>query len=98
MAAGSTQRAPLPFTPRLTQPRLSEKPTGSEVYCPWVWYPTQTMRDFACSLIADGFTGILIRSDAKGALASGCSIVLWAWISDGYIIDVVDDQVYLTGF
>ncbi|KQI70505.1 hypothetical protein AN191_17800 [Loktanella sp. 5RATIMAR09] len=51
--------------------------------------PTQ---DFAGSLIADGFAGLLIRSFAKGASASDFNIVLWNWITEGCVLTVVDDE------
>ncbi len=51
--------------------------------------PTQ---DFAGSLIADGFTGLLIRSYAKGASATDFNIVLWQWTGDSCVLEVVDDE------
>ena len=51
--------------------------------------PTQ---DFARSLIADVFAGLLIRSFATGASESDLNIVLWIWTGDGCILDVVDDE------
>lgn len=51
--------------------------------------PTQ---DFAGSLIADGFAGLLIRSFAKGASASDFNIVLWNWITEGCVLTVVDEE------
>ena len=51
--------------------------------------PTQ---DFAGSLIADGFAGLLIWSFAKGASASDFNIVLWNWTSEGCVLTVVDDE------
>ena len=51
--------------------------------------PTQ---DFAGSLIADGFAGLLIRSFAKGASASDFNIVLWNWNREGCVLTVVDDE------
>lgn len=51
--------------------------------------PTQ---DFAGSLIADRFAGLLIRSFAKGASASDFNIVLWNWITEGCVLTVVDDE------
>lgn len=51
--------------------------------------PTQ---EFARSLLADGFAGLLIRSSAKGAAASDFNIVLWNWTGGGCILDVVDDE------
>lgn len=51
--------------------------------------PTQ---DFAGSLIADGFTGLLIRSYAKGASETDLNIVLWHWTGDGCNLEVVDDE------
>ena len=51
--------------------------------------PTQ---DFAFSLIADGFAGLLIRSFAKGASASDFNIVLWSWNSDGCSLDIMDNE------
>lgn len=51
--------------------------------------PTQ---DFAGSLIADGFAGLLIRSFAKGASAADLNIVLWRWSGAGCMLEVVDDE------
>jgi len=51
--------------------------------------PTQ---EFAQSLIADGFAGLLIRSFAKGASISDFNIVLWNWTSDKCNLAVVDDE------
>jgi len=51
--------------------------------------PTQ---EFAGSLVADRFAGLLIRSFAKGASASDFSIVLWNWTSEGGVLTVVDDE------
>lgn len=48
--------------------------------------------NFAGSLIADGFAGLLIRSFAKGASASDFNIVLWNWIIEGCVLTVVDDE------
>lgn len=51
--------------------------------------PTQ---DFAGSLIADGFAGLLIRSFAKGSSASYFNIVLWSWAGKSGCLEVVDDE------
>lgn len=51
--------------------------------------PTQ---DFAHGLITDGFTGLLIRSYAKGASEVDYNIVLWRWTGDGCVLEVVDDE------
>jgi len=51
--------------------------------------PTQ---DFAGSLIADGFVGLLIRSYAKGATETDFNIVLWRWTGSGCALEVVDDE------
>ncbi len=51
--------------------------------------PTQ---DFAASLIADGFAGVLIRSYAKGASSTDFNIVLWQWTGNNCDLEVVDDE------
>lgn len=51
--------------------------------------PTQ---DFAGSLIADGFAGLLIRSFVRGASVSDFNVVLWNWTSEGCFLTVVDDE------
>ncbi|MFT6253684.1 RES family NAD+ phosphorylase [Sulfitobacter sp.] len=51
--------------------------------------PTQ---DFAHSLIAGGFTGLLIKSFAKGTSISDFNIVLWNWTNDDCNFAVVDDE------
>lgn len=51
--------------------------------------PTQ---DFAGSLIADGFAGLLIRSFAKGVSASDFNIVLWSWNGNSCSLDVMDNE------
>ena len=53
---------------------------------------TMPTQDFAGSLIADGFAGLLIRSFAKGASASDFNIVLWNWNSEGCALSIVDDE------
>lgn len=57
--------------------------------------PTQ---DFAGSLIADGFVGLLIRSYAKGATEMDFNIVLWRWTGSGCSLEVVDDENRLGQF
>ncbi len=51
--------------------------------------PTQ---DFANQLIAQGFAGMLIRSFAKGALATDLNLILWHWHGPDCTLDVVDDE------
>ena len=51
--------------------------------------PTQ---DFARSLIADGFAGLLVRSYAKGASLTDFNIVLWRWSGHDCTLKVVDDE------
>lgn len=51
--------------------------------------PTQ---DFACALVTAGFTGLLIRSFAKGASELNLNIVLWRWSGPGCTLEVVDDE------
>ncbi|MHA6326350.1 RES family NAD+ phosphorylase [Roseivivax sp. CAU 1753] len=55
--------------------------------------PTQ---DFAGSLIADGFAGLLIRSYAKGASETDLNIVLWQWAGPRCDLAVVDDEKRLS--
>ena len=49
-------------------------------------------QDFAGSLIADGFAGLLIRSFAKSASKTDFNIVLWQWRGAGCALEVVDDE------
>ena len=49
-------------------------------------------QDFAGSLIADGFAGLLIRSFANGASATDFNIVLWSWNGDDCRLAVMDDE------
>lgn len=49
-------------------------------------------RDFARSLIADGFAGLLIRNFGIGASASDSNIVLWNWTGGGCILAVEKDE------
>lgn len=51
--------------------------------------PTQA---FATRLASGGFAGLLIRSFAKGAVASDLNIVLWRWTGAGCALKVVDDE------
>ena len=51
--------------------------------------PTQ---EFAHSLIAGGFAGLLIQSFAKGASVSDFDIVLWHWTGAGRTLHVVVDE------
>lgn len=51
--------------------------------------PTQ---DFARTLIADGFAGLLVQSHAKGAAQNALNIVLWNWTGEGCDLRVVDDE------
>ncbi len=51
--------------------------------------PTQ---DFAGSLIADGFVGLLVRSYVKGASSTDFNIVLWRWSGLDCALRVVDDE------
>lgn len=51
--------------------------------------PTQ---DFARRLVTDGFTGQLIRSFAKGASEANLNIVLWRWIGEDCMLEVIDDE------
>lgn len=51
--------------------------------------PTQ---DFASSLIANGFAGLLVRSYAKGASSIDFNIVLWRWSGRDCALSVVDDE------
>ncbi|MCR9110839.1 MAG: RES family NAD+ phosphorylase [Rhodobacteraceae bacterium] len=56
--------------------------------------PTQ---DFARTLMADRFVGLLIKSFANGALSSDLNIVLWAWSGNKGYLEVVDDEKRLSG-
>jgi RES domain-containing protein len=51
--------------------------------------PTQ---DFARTLIAEGFAGLLTRSFAKGASEANLNIILWRWTGTGCTLDVIDDE------
>lgn len=51
--------------------------------------PTQ---DFARALVAEGFSGLLVRSYAKGAAGSDLNIVLWRWTGAGCTLEVIDDE------
>lgn len=51
--------------------------------------PTQV---FACSLIADGFAGLMVRSFAMGTSASDLNIVLWHWTGAARNLYAVDDE------
>jgi len=51
--------------------------------------PTQ---EFARSLVADGFVGLLSRSFAKGTSDTNLNIVLWRWTGDGCALSVIDDE------
>lgn len=53
---------------------------------------TVLTQDFAGSLIADGFAGVLIKSFAKGASALDFNIVLWNWTCEGCVLNVVDNE------
>lgn len=51
--------------------------------------PSQT---FARRLIADGFSGLLVRSFAPGTGANDLNLVLWRWGAPHYRLDVIDDE------
>jgi len=55
--------------------------------------PTQ---EFASTLIADRFAGLLIQSFAKGASSSIFNIVLWVWTDNNGSLEVVDDEERLS--
>ena len=51
--------------------------------------PTQ---ELARKLVADGFSGLLTRSFARGTSASNLNLVLWRWAGDGCSLQVIDDE------
>ncbi len=51
--------------------------------------PTQ---DFSGRLIAEGFSGLLVRSFTKGASETDFNIVLWRWTGSDCTLTVVDDE------
>jgi RES domain-containing protein len=51
--------------------------------------PTQ---DFARDLIAEGYSGLLVRSFAKGAVDADFNLVLWNWSSEWCSLEVIDDE------
>jgi RES domain-containing protein len=51
--------------------------------------PTQ---EFARNLIADGYSGIMVRSFANGTTSADMNLVLWTWAGERCSLDVVDDE------
>lgn len=51
--------------------------------------PTQA---FSKALIADGFSGLLVQSFAKGTTAADLNLVLWRWTAHACSLEVVDDE------
>jgi len=51
--------------------------------------PTQ---DFARDLIAGGYSGLLVRSFAKGAMGADLNLVVWDWSNEGCSLEVIDDE------
>lgn len=51
--------------------------------------PTQ---DFARDVIAWGYSGILVRSFAKGAVDVDYTLVLWNWSSEGCLLELLDAE------
>jgi hypothetical protein len=51
--------------------------------------PTQ---DFARDLIVEGYSGLLVRSFAKGATETNVNLVLWNWSNQRSSLDVIDDE------
>jgi RES domain-containing protein len=51
--------------------------------------PTQ---DVSRALIAEGYSGLLVRSFAKGATDADLNLVLWRWGGKGCTLEVIDDE------
>lgn len=49
-------------------------------------------QDFARDLIAEGYSGLLVRSFAKGAVDADFNLVLWNWSSEWCSLEVIDDE------
>jgi RES domain-containing protein len=47
---------------------------------------------FARTLIANGFSGLLVRSFAPGARADDLNIVLWNWTTPSSHLTLIDDE------
>ena len=53
---------------------------------------TAPSQEFARALVGDGFTGLLVRSFAKGTSGTNLNLVLWQWAGDGCTLEVIDDE------
>jgi len=54
-------------------------------------------QSFARQLMADGYTGLLVRSFAPGTSADDLNIVLWKWGREpGRILVLIDDEQRLS--
>lgn len=51
--------------------------------------PTQ---EFVRDLIAEGYSGLLVRSFAKGATGADLNLVLWNWSGQRCSLEVIDDE------
>lgn len=51
--------------------------------------PTQ---EFARSLIAEEFAGLLVRSFAQATTEANLNLVLWSWTNPGNHLEVIDDE------
>lgn len=49
-------------------------------------------QDFARDLIAYGYSGLLVRSFAKGATGADLNLVLWNWSNERCLLEVIDDE------
>lgn len=53
---------------------------------------TAPSQEFARALVADGYTGLLVHSFAKGTSRTNLNLVLWRWTGDGCTLEVIDNE------